>query len=63
MVDQKLEDLRQRPRDMLGDEAYGSVLRRAMDVALRGQHVDLDSLAQAESAALKIELHRLLTPR
>ena len=62
MIDKELEQLRQRARDILGDEAYGGALRRAIDVARRNQDVDLDSLARVESAALKIELRRLLTP-
>ena len=37
MLDQELEQLRQRVREILGDEAYGGALRRAMDVASRMQ--------------------------
>ena len=62
MLDKELEQLRQPVREILGDEAYGGALRRATDVASRSQHVDLDSLPRVESAALKIELRRLLTP-
>jgi hypothetical protein len=63
MHDKELEQLRQRTRDILGEEAYSGALRRSKDVALRqGQHGDPDSRARAESAALKIELRRLLTP-
>ena len=63
MLDKELEDLRQRAKHILGDEAYSGALRRSKDIALRqGQNVDPDSRAQAESAALKIELRRLLTP-